>query len=85
MGIPTVFIGYLHKTRGLLESLGLDRWVIDLKDQNAALFRSKLEEAWTERNQLSTTLISMMPGILKMTQQIPELIREDYEKYLSQQ
>ena len=84
MGTPTVFIGYFHKTRGMLEALGLERWVIDLKDQNEARIRRKLEEAWTERAPLSTTLKGMMPGVIAMTQQIPVLIRADYEKYLHQ-
>jgi colanic acid/amylovoran biosynthesis protein len=82
MGIPTVFIGYLHKTRGLLQALGLENWVIDLREQDDGLIRSKLESAWAERKQLSTMLFSMMPDIIKMTQEIPELIRVDYEKYL---
>jgi len=32
MNVPTIFIGYLSKTHGVLEALGLETNVIDLKD-----------------------------------------------------
>ncbi|HWR66795.1 MAG TPA: polysaccharide pyruvyl transferase family protein, partial [Bellilinea sp.] len=32
MNVPCLFVGYLSKTRGVLRSIGLEDWVIDLKD-----------------------------------------------------
>lgn len=78
MGIPTVFIGYLSKTRGLLEALDLENWVIDLGEKDHGLLREKMEMAWLDRNHLAANLNLLMPNILQATRSISDLIKEDY-------
>ncbi len=80
MGVPTIFIGYLYKTRGLLESLGLDAWVIDLGDESADVLQKKIEMGWNERKQYSNQLGSIIPGLIEMAGSIPEIIKADYEE-----
>lgn len=42
MGVPTLFIGYLTKTRGLLESLGMPELGLDISNLNSEILFSKL-------------------------------------------
>ena len=51
MNAPCFFIGYLSKTRGVLRSIGLEDWVIDLKDFTEDYFSRKLQFHWEERRE----------------------------------
>ena len=46
MGVPTLFIGYLTKTIGLLESLGMPELGLDISRLNSELLFSKLTWLW---------------------------------------
>lgn len=46
MGVPTLFIGYLTKTMGLLESLGMPDIGLDISNFNPDILFSKLTWLW---------------------------------------
>ncbi len=83
MGVPTVFVGYLSKTRGMLKSLGLEEWVIDLGSANSDNLFEKLEQAWQHKEAISAGLQNIMPGIRAEISTLAARIREDYESLSS--
>jgi colanic acid/amylovoran biosynthesis protein len=80
MGVPTVFFGYLSKTRGLLQALGLDYWVVDLGEKDHEMLSKKIIEGWEKRKDLSIQIQSLLPDINLKLQSLPVLLRDDYEK-----
>lgn len=68
MGVPTVFIGYLSKTQGVLKSLRLERYGILLEDISEAKLFNLLEYAWKNKDELSNFLLSKLKeSILKIS------------------
>jgi colanic acid/amylovoran biosynthesis protein len=78
MGVPTIFIGYLPKSRGVLEAVGLSDCLVELKSiDEEELFR-KLEMAWLERDELSRRISRTLPGILADAVRPMQQIHQDY-------
>lgn len=50
MGVPTVFIGYLPKTEGMLNSIGLSEYSIDLEDLTMQNLILRLNDTWERRD-----------------------------------
>ncbi|MFZ3069766.1 MAG: polysaccharide pyruvyl transferase family protein [Anaerolineaceae bacterium] len=78
MGVPTLFIGYLSKTRGLLESIGLDQHVIDIKDLTQEKLWDKLRLIWSGRDQERKIIEAKLPEILEACQGPAEWIKKDF-------
>jgi colanic acid/amylovoran biosynthesis protein WcaK/AmsJ len=78
MGVPTLFVGYLQKTRGMLESLGLQEWLVEIDDFEQARFGEKLEGLWLRRDEIRRTLMELMPRLAEQTRQVGRIIAEDY-------
>ena len=81
MNVPTVFIGYLSKTRGMLEALELETNVIDLKDLTEQNLWEKLSYTWTNAVQEREALERKMPAIKAASHAPAQAIREDYFRY----
>ena len=80
MFVPTLFIGYLHKTIGVLEAIHLDNYHIDLKDVNKDNLLKKTIDMWDHRFTLSKTIQN---EIAKVEEQLFEFPREIREVVLS--
>ncbi len=78
MGVPTLFVGYLQKTRGMLESLGLEEWLIEIDDLNESRLREKLEALWLRRDEIRHSLLDLMPRVADKARQVGRAIAEDY-------
>ncbi len=52
MGVPALFIGYLGKTRAVLEALGAPEWALPLAGLTGQALGAKLRELWQERQRL---------------------------------
>ena len=50
MGVPTLFIGYLTKTTGLLESLGMPEMGLEISNLDPDALFSKLTWLWDNLN-----------------------------------
>lgn len=66
MFVPTVGIAYSHKMHGIIgEMLGLEDYVIDLKDLDHDILFKKVMKAWQAREQIREHLRKVIPKIKK--------------------
>lgn len=56
MNVPSVCIAYEHKAVGFMKLIGLEKYVVDIKDANKKSLISKINEAWLERNNIKKIL-----------------------------
>ena len=83
MNTPVIFIGYMEKTRGLMEALGLEDWVVDLKQLSAEVLLEKMRLAWQERQTRRELLARRIQPIRSQVYEVSELIRADYARLKS--
>jgi colanic acid/amylovoran biosynthesis protein len=81
MGVPTVFIGFLTKTRGVMEALGLENWVMDFSQVNSDLVLERVRSAWMEKESYAARLKEILPPIQQSISEIGKWISQDYEQY----
>lgn len=81
MGIPTVFIGYLSKTRGILEALGIENNILELGELSQERLFIMLENTWLSRNTLRTSIIDKISNTIKQIQRAVDSIEHDYEDF----
>lgn len=75
--IPTVGIAYSHKMHGIIgEMLGLEDYVIDLKDLDSEILIEKTMAAWENRKEITEHLKRRIPEIKKMAMRNGELVKE---------
>ena len=80
MGIPTVFVGYLTKTRGVLEALGLQQNLLELNDLSAEILSAQLDRLWSEKGQQKEALSVKMDGIIEQLQRATFNIYKDFHE-----
>lgn len=78
MGVPTLFIGYLTKIRGMLESLNLEEWLIEFENIEAERLLRKFDVLWSQRHTLKKILRETIPTVAEETYQVGRLIAQDY-------
>jgi colanic acid/amylovoran biosynthesis protein len=78
MGVPTLFIGYLTKTRGMLQDLGLEEWLLELGDLDERRFWEKLKLLWEARETVRARLLGLVPIIVEQTRGVGKLIAQDF-------
>ena len=78
IGVPTVFIGYLSKTRGILETLDLQQNMYELGDFSPKELFLLLERTWLDREHQKEKLNNKMADIVIEVHQIAPMIKEDY-------
>ncbi|MEM3594928.1 MAG: polysaccharide pyruvyl transferase family protein [Candidatus Jordarchaeaceae archaeon] len=64
MGVPTIFIGYLSKTKGILKTLGLERYGLDLSDLKVQDLLDLLEKTWAGRGIISKEINPLVSRIV---------------------
>lgn len=64
MGVPTVFVGYLSKTRGVLEALNLQNNLFELETLTSNALIARLDNLWTNREMEKTALEAITQGII---------------------
>jgi colanic acid/amylovoran biosynthesis protein len=77
-GVPLVAIEYRFKTRGIMQMLGLERWVVDIEQVDGPGLIEILEAAWMERDTLRKTIRQMMPSITEQAGQAGAIIAADF-------
>lgn len=78
MQIPTLFIGYLSKTKGVLTASGLDQELIELKDLTQDLFWQKLEDLWQNLELKRQKIQAVLPEIIAGTNKPQQFISKDF-------
>lgn len=76
--VPTVFIGYMAKTRGMMEWLGVADWVIELDQVNEEILLEKILKAWQERELRRALLAKKIPPLEAEVYQAAKWIRADF-------
>ncbi len=76
--VPTVFIGYMAKTRGMMEWMGVEDWVIDLNNVTESVLWEKCTLAWQERDSRFRFLAARIPVIVSDVNATALWIREKY-------
>jgi len=79
MYVPVVFIGYISKTMGLMERLGLDDWVINLDELDEEKLWMKIQTAWTQRKERKEHLQTLIPPVIQTVESTYQILKGDYE------
>jgi colanic acid/amylovoran biosynthesis protein len=79
MGVPTLFIGYLTKTRGVLETLGELDWLIPLEEINESVLTNKLSILWQRRDAWREALLPRLPGLAESARLPVQRIAENFQ------
>ncbi|QAY67207.1 polysaccharide pyruvyl transferase family protein [Paenibacillus protaetiae] len=61
--VPTVAINYEHKTRGIMEMLKLNDYVLEINDIEPAALIAAVEDCWSRRTELRAHLAGTIPAI----------------------
>ena len=84
MGVPTLFIGYLHKTRGLMEMLGMEEWMLEIGDVTEEVLWHKLEALWLCRDAVRSMLAERVPALRACAATVGPKIASDFHEYQSE-
>lgn len=74
--IPVLVIGYLHKSVGLMEVLGLPQAVLDINEVDAVNICDTFDQVWGSHSSIHDQLIERIPAVRTTLAQLPNLIRE---------
>jgi colanic acid/amylovoran biosynthesis protein len=81
MGIPVIAIGYLHKTRGIAQTIGIEDWVIEIKEIGSQQLIERLINLWDQRARIREQLLKTIPVIAEQAGQAGEILAKDYLKF----
>jgi colanic acid/amylovoran biosynthesis protein len=76
--VPTIAVAYQAKTRGTMRELGMEEWVRDIEQVEAADMTALFSRAWEARHQTRMHLERTVPVIAKRAQQAGSLIAQDW-------
>jgi len=76
MGVPVMFIGYHTKAKGMMQSLGLEQWEIDLENVTFERLYEMGMRAWKEKAEYRQVLAQKIPQVHAEVRQIPQIIRD---------
>lgn len=76
--VPVIAIGYLHKTLGIAQSVGIQDWVLDINNITEDILSQSIEKLWENRLALRRHLEIRVPEIIQETRQAGKIIVADY-------
>lgn len=80
-GVPVIMIGYLPKTRGMAEMLGIEEWCLDINQVSAQALIDRLKALcdgkpyWNEQNK------KKFDGMIEDTTKVGYQVSEDYHRW----
>jgi len=77
-GVPVIAIGYQHKTRGIAQIAGLERWVLDIQEVSPQTLIAKLDELWAEREAVREHIRHRLPGLCQQANRAGAIIAADF-------
>lgn len=80
-GVPFIAIGYQPKTLGIAQMLGLERWVLDIKDVNGLTLSARLAELWEARVAVREQVARILPELAARAAQTGLLIAQDFQAW----
>jgi colanic acid/amylovoran biosynthesis protein len=78
--VPALVIGYLHKSVGIMEMLGLERHALDIDTIDAALLCRSFDALWAERAFVRCRLAERIPAMQQTLAQLPLLVRQSVQE-----
>jgi len=79
MYVPALFIGYLTKTYGILQSMDLGEWMVQIEELNPEILWVKMQEAWDNRQQNAALLRKILPPVIEAAKIPGTRIAQNYE------
>lgn len=80
--VPVVAIQYEHKTKGIMDRLGLSEATIDIEKLTFELLKQKTEHVLNNRDSFKKLIELNMVKQIKLSRSAMEIIKQDYEKGL---
>ena len=78
--VPTLFIGYLTKTKGIIDCMAYSDWFIPIEEITNEKMDYKLTQIINKRPAVKKYLQDILPGLISQTSLAGRLIAEDYNK-----
>jgi colanic acid/amylovoran biosynthesis protein len=79
-GVPVIAIAYRHKTRGIMQMLGLENWVIDIQQVSGEMLVEKLARLLEQRASLRLAILERLPALAREASQAANLIAQDFNQ-----
>ena len=80
--VPAIMIQYQPKTRGVVQMLGLDSWVIEIENVTAISLIEMTQKLWRERYDIRQRLEEIMPAIIEQASSAADKIAVDATRLL---
>lgn len=81
--VPSIAIEYEHKTSGIMQELGLDKWVIKMEDVTADKLEKLFVKLITERQSYKDQLNKIIPDFIEQARNLPQIVKSIYESRVS--
>ncbi len=79
-GVPVLAIAYQAKTLGVLQTVGLESWVIPIESVEADALQARLTALWVEREVVHARLLKIKEQMWQQVRWVGELVRRDWEQ-----
>lgn len=80
-GVPVIAIGYLHKTKGLAEMIGIDELYIDIHQVNGNALINHLSKLWENRQKWKSHIEQVVPHLMNEADEVIGLVKHDYDQW----
>lgn len=80
MRVPTVFVGYLTKTHGVMTSLGLENWCVPIDGISEDSLWKVINQAWNDRDSRKNILQEIIPKVAREADKVGSAILEEWSK-----
>ena len=78
--VPTVFIGYMSKTLGVLEALNLDQWCIEFAELDEKALWQLVNSMVNQRVEIQADIAGLMPEVFQQAEAVIPKIISDYNE-----
>lgn len=79
-GVPVMAIAYRHKTRGIMQLLGLGDWVMEIDQVSGEKMVKMLDRLWCEKQLIRDQIKTQLSGLINQSRQAGLLVASDYSK-----
>jgi len=80
-GVPIVAIGYLHKTQGISEMVGINELFVNIHQVGGNGLLDRLINLWNNYPYWKTHINNVIPGIIQESTRVGSWVKEDYEHW----
>ncbi|MHA2427310.1 MAG: polysaccharide pyruvyl transferase family protein [Candidatus Hermodarchaeia archaeon] len=78
-GVPSLAIAYFPKTKGIMQMVGMEEWIIDLQDIETSYLNRRLQALWEERVNIRGKLEATLPEYALKAATAIDLVADDYK------